>query len=126
MLNGTYFHFFGFLLQEILFYTCHKKCLNKSSRTPREPHRKPNKGQTLQNEVKANQVLRVEFLHTQQELESNSALARPDKEFVMVTARSRDGGSVIVFVGCRDRPPFPAHVVLSHTGRRMLHFTASL
>ena len=70
----------------------------------------------MQNEVKANQVLRVEFLHTWQELESKSALARPDKEFATVTARSRDGGGVIVFVGCRDRPPLSAPVVLSHTG----------
>jgi len=57
---------------------------------------------------------------------SKSALARPDKEFVMVTARSRNGGGVIVFVGCRDRPPLLASVLLSQTGRRMLHFTASL
>jgi len=115
-----------FYYRRLCFIHFTTKCLNKSPRTPREPHRTPDREQTLQNEVKTNQVLRVEFLHTWQELESKSALARPDKEFVMVTARSRDGGGVIVFVGCRDRRHLPAPVVLSHTGRRMSHFTASL
>jgi hypothetical protein len=46
-----------------------------------------------------NTFLQDEFLHTSQEPGSELVLARNDKEFVMVAARSWHEDSVMVFVG---------------------------
>jgi hypothetical protein len=71
-------------------------------------------------------LLQIEFLHKWQEPGGKLHLARSDKDFVTVGARSWREDGVMVFGGRRDPLPPTSHPAPSHVGRRMLHFTASL